>query len=126
LQLMWGDYAQTDAEARQLLPNAGDVAHAILSRRLLEAKFDALKAELDALHGKPIRRAKIISRVAPEELEAPLKSTLRVSELCRDYMTTTGTAQKWTSKTLSYSEQAVNCSSTSLMTCRLARSPDSR
>ncbi len=107
VQLMHGDYSQTEAEARQLLPHAGEIAEAILARRLLEAKFDALRAELDALHGKPMRRAQIVAKVlTQEELPVTPKATPRISELCRDYIKTTGTAQSWSSKTLASREQA--------------------
>lgn len=109
-QLMQGDYAQTEAEARALLPEGADLAAAILSRRLLEAKFDALKAEIDALHGKPLRRAQIVARVADESDErapaAAPKASPRVSEVFRDYIALTKVANKWRPKTLASREQA--------------------
>lgn len=107
VQLMHGDYSQTESEARRLLPDAGEIGQAILARRLLEAKFDALRAELAALHGKPMRRAQIVAKVAAqEEPQVTPKATPRISELCRDYIKTTGTAQSWSGKTLASREQA--------------------
>lgn len=108
LQLMHGDYSQTEGEARALMPQGADIAAAILSRRLLEAKFDALRAELGALHGEPIRHAQIIAGVAAAAPAEEPKVTPRVSELCRDYIATTGTAQKWAPKTLASRTQAAH------------------
>ena len=105
LQLMHGDYSQTEGEARSLLPHGADVAVAVLSRRLLEARFDALKAELGALHGEPIRHPSASPQAVP--VEEP-KVSPRVSEVFREYITTTGTAQQWAPKTRASRTQAAH------------------
>jgi hypothetical protein len=89
LQLIEGDYSRTSAQAAQMLPGAGDVSVAVLSRRLLEAQYDALRAELNAMQGKPLRRARIVAKAAlTGEAEAAPKVSPRVSQVCSDFIDT--------------------------------------
>ena len=110
LQLIEGDYSQTSAQAAQMLPKGSDVAIAVLSRRLLEAQYDALRAELNAMQGKPLRRARIVAKasVPADDTEVPPQVSPRVSQVCSEYIDTTGTSQRWSTKTYAARRQGAN------------------
>jgi integrase len=110
LQLIEGDYSQTSAQAAQMLPKGSDVAIAVLSRRLLEAQYDALRAELNAMQGKPLRRARIVAKasVPAGDTEVPPQVSPRVSQVCSEYIDTTGTSQRWSTKTYAARRQGAN------------------
>lgn len=52
--LTHGDPADFLPLAREMLPQAEDLAHLKLARRLIEAKLEAVKAEIGALNGEPL------------------------------------------------------------------------
>jgi integrase len=110
LQLIEGDYSQTNAEARAMLPaGASEVTTGVLARRLIEAQYDALRAELSTLHGKPLQRVRLVARAA--EMAAPAssrKESPRVSQICSEYMQTTAVAQKWAEGTIKSRRQSVH------------------
>lgn len=92
-----GDYTETLATARTLLPNGSPTALAVLARRLLEAKQEALRAELKALEGEPLRRPVIAG--TPSAPTTPPKPSPLLSQVVTDYASFKKTGGKWTPKT---------------------------
>jgi integrase len=95
--LACGDYHTMVEVARGMLPGASsDTAVAVLSRRLLEARHDALMAELQALNGKPLpRRVTVpVATIEPPQPPSPLLSTV-----VSDYVSFKKAGGKWTPKT---------------------------
>jgi integrase len=110
-QLIYGDLGATLEQAAQMLPGGSDTAVSILARRLLEALYDTWHAELLALQGKPLRRARIAFRDPSESASAPRSApqvTPPLSEVCDEFIATTGTAQNWRVKTKAARRQAAN------------------
>lgn len=91
-----GDYTDTADVARAMLPNGSSTALAVLARRLLEAKQEALRAELRALEGEPLRRFTVATTAAPAE---PAKASPPLSQMVADYVSFKQTGGKWTHKT---------------------------
>jgi integrase len=80
-QLATGDYSTTHSVALAMLPEGTGEAHALLSRRLLEAKIDALQAELDGMSGRTFKRPQLLTGASPTAASnvapaGPLVSTL--------------------------------------------------
>lgn len=92
-----GDHTETYPAARAMLPDGSETALAVLSRRLLEAKYEALRAELRALRGEPLRRA----MVAPTHSATmePSKPSPLLSALVTDYASFKKSGGEWTPKT---------------------------
>ncbi|HEY1892303.1 MAG TPA: DUF6538 domain-containing protein [Steroidobacteraceae bacterium] len=78
-----GDHSTTLTTAQAMLPEGSSTAVAVLSRRLLEAKYEALSAELKALQGKPLRR--LMTTPAPAASAEPSKPSPLLSRLVSDY-----------------------------------------
>ncbi|WP_159016600.1 tyrosine-type recombinase/integrase [Cognatiluteimonas profundi] len=87
----WGEFLDT---ARAMVPRAEDSTHRKLARRLIEAKLEAIKAELGALSGRPLRP---LSLGGPPQ--AQVKKTPRVSEVGRLYGDERVSLRQWSAKT---------------------------
>jgi integrase len=75
-------------------------AFRILCRRLLEAKHDALWAELNARRGEPLRRPPVIQGAATAApASAPKSTTPLLSKAFADFNDTEGTRRAWRPKT---------------------------
>lgn len=81
--------------ATTLLPGADPHTLRKLARRLIEAKLEAVTAELKALAGEPLKRPVETAR----EVKAPPKETPRVSKLARIYGDERVSLRKWSPKT---------------------------
>lgn len=110
LQLIEGDYSQTTAQAQSMLPaGASEVTTGVLARRLIEAQYDALRAELSALNGKPLQRVRLVARAAEKtEPAVAQKESPRISQVCSEYMQTTAVAQGWAAGTIKSRRQSVH------------------
>jgi integrase len=95
--LAYNNLKATLGIAEQMLPQATMEAQQVLARRLLETKYEAVMAELRALHGKPLPR-RTITAVASEVLP---KASPLVSKMVADYIAFKTAGGKWTSKTTS-------------------------
>lgn len=91
-----GDYSETSTTARALLPDGSSTALAVLSRRLLEAKQEALRAELKALEGEPLRRPTVPAPLPPA---TPPKPSPPLAQVVSDYASFKKSGGKWTPKT---------------------------
>ena len=96
-------------EAGELLPEADDEMVRRLARRLVEAKLDAVKAELRAIAGEPLRlpmleRLELASAV-PRPAEAPHRSTPRLSEVVRIYSEGKRAAKDWSERSAGHYEE---------------------
>ncbi|HVI58046.1 MAG TPA: tyrosine-type recombinase/integrase [Luteimonas sp.] len=87
-----GEFAEL---ARTLLLEGEDTTRRKLARRLIEAKLEAVTAELKALAGNPLRRP---TEHRGATAEAP-KETPRVSEVARLYGDERVSLRKWSPKT---------------------------
>ncbi len=99
-QLAEGDFSETLPAAQELLGHASSIAVAMLSRRLLEAKHEAICAEIDASQGRPFKR--LITSIQGVELigrSEPVKATPPLSEVIESYTRAKIQAKKWTPKT---------------------------
>lgn len=94
--LATGDYSTTIDTARSMLPGGSETAHAVLGRRLLEVRHEALWAELKALQGKPLRRP-AVPMTPPTEAEQLPSPPL--SQVVSDYASFKRAGKKWTDKT---------------------------
>ena len=94
------DYAVGMDWARGFLPAAGEETLRKLARRLIEAKLEAIQAELAALRGEPLRIPDLIP-MAPTvaEVAATPASTPRLSELVAKYCEERISRQDWSSRT---------------------------
>lgn len=92
-----GDHTETHAAAQAMLPKASETTVTVLARRLLEAKYEALRAELRALQGEPLRRPTFASAAAPST--DPPKPSPLLSAMVADYVAFKQAGGKWTPKT---------------------------
>ncbi|MBU8977652.1 site-specific integrase [Lysobacter sp. MMG2] len=84
--------------ARSMLPKAEDEVLRRLARRLMEAKLDAIKAELVALSGEPLRQPVVISE-RPSSVPSTLKHSPKVSELAKLYGDERVAIKSWSPRT---------------------------
>jgi hypothetical protein len=96
--LQANDLRETLPLARGLVPGADETTVAVLARRLLEARMQALDAELAGLLGKPLVGPK--STVAPPQSAAP-RTSPPLSKMVSDYAAFKQAGGKWTDKTRS-------------------------
>ena len=96
------DYRQGMPWARSMLPEAEEGTLRMLSRRLMEAKLEAIKAELDALNGEPLRaQPRLAEAHAAAGAETPLRNppaSLRLSEVARLYAEERVSRNSWTTR----------------------------
>lgn len=96
--LAFGDYSSTLDRARDLLPDADELTHAKLARRLLEAELEAIKAECRALSGEPLVFPSLTSAGSATANDEP-KETPRLSEVLAALVEERSSQGKWTAKT---------------------------
>ncbi|MBN8712464.1 MAG: site-specific integrase [Xanthomonadales bacterium] len=96
--LTYGDYSSTLDRARGLLPDADELTHAKLARRLLEAELEAIKAECRALSGEPLVFPSLVA-TAPAAVGEEPKETPRLSEVLAAYVEEHVREKKWNPKT---------------------------
>ena len=96
------DYRQGMPWAKTMLPEAEEGTLRMLSRRLMEAKLEAIKAELDALTGEPLRAPPRASEASAAPLAgAPLRNppvSLRLSEVARLYAEERLSRKSWSTR----------------------------
>jgi len=96
--LAYGDYSSALDRARGLLPDADELTHAKLARRLLEAELEAIKAECRALSGEPLVFPSLAPVASPAANDEP-KETPRLSEVLAALVEERSSQGKWTAKT---------------------------
>lgn len=96
--LAYGDYSSALDRARGLLPDADELTHAKLARRLLEAELEAIKAECRALSGEPLVFPSLASAGSAAANDEP-KETPRLSEVLAALVEERSSQGKWTAKT---------------------------
>jgi hypothetical protein len=96
--LAYNRLSETLPIAEGMLPNASAEARQVLARRLLEAKYEAVMAEMRALQGKPLPRRDTRPQAAPV---VPPKESPLVSVMVNDYIAFKKAGGKWTPKTTS-------------------------
>ena len=98
--LTHGDPADFLPLAREMLPQAEDLVHLKLARRLIEAKLEAVKAELGALNGErlafPLGDAAGAPQAAPD---APPLAVTPLAEVVEAFASDHLRRGKWTPKT---------------------------
>lgn len=96
--LAYGDYSSALDRARGLLPDADELTHAKLARRLLEAELEAIKAECRALSGEPLVFPSLVPASSAAANDEP-KETPRLSEVLAALVEERSSQGKWTAKT---------------------------
>lgn len=96
--LAYGDYSSALDRARDLLPDADELTHAKLARRLLEAELEAIKAECRALSGEQLVFPSLAPAGAAAANDEP-KETPRLSEVLAALVEERSSQGKWTAKT---------------------------
>ncbi|KGO99772.1 hypothetical protein N791_00415 [Lysobacter defluvii IMMIB APB-9 = DSM 18482] len=97
--LAHADCAPGMAMARQMLPGAEPETQRKLARRLIEAKLEAVKAELAALSGETLRLPVGWAPSQPHAHPEPPKATPRVSEVAQLYGDERVALQSWSPRT---------------------------
>lgn len=85
--------------AQAMLPDAEDDVLRKLARRLMEAKLEAIQAELNALNGEPLRQPRALSDPTSESPTPPSKRTPKVSELAQLYGDERVATKSWSPRT---------------------------
>ncbi|QCO66978.2 site-specific integrase [Luteimonas yindakuii] len=97
--LAHADYSIGIPWAHRMLPDAAPETLRKLGRRLIEAKLEALKAELRALSGEPLRMPPPALERDWEAPQAPLKPTPTLSEVVTSYAEERVARKAWSART---------------------------
>lgn len=93
------DYAPGMGRAREMLPDAEEETLRKLARRLIEAKLEAIKAELTALSGQPLRLPTELASATPASQTKTPKRTPRISEVAQLFGDERVALQSWSPRT---------------------------
>lgn len=98
--LSQGDAAEFLLLALEMLPQADDLTHLKLARRLIEAKLEAIKAEIGALNGEPLALPPATTSGTPQATgDSPPLSITPISEVVEVFAADHLRRGKWTPKT---------------------------
>jgi integrase len=95
--LAHADTSSTISLAREMAPDADDLSHRKLARRLIEVRLTAAMAELRAVAGEPLKRPEAAQR-APESPVAT-ETSPKVSEMAAMYAEERISQGRWSPKT---------------------------